>query len=69
MAVHFVDRFLSATSEVLRARLQLIGLTALIIATKMEEVYLPRIKDFAMTAENYYTCEEIVDMERTMLKV
>lgn len=67
MAVHFVDRFLSATSEVKRERLQLIGLTALILATKMEEVYVPRVKDFALTAENYYTCEQIVEMERTML--
>jgi len=66
MAVHFVDRFLSNTSEVRRETLQLIGLTGLILATKMEEIYVPGIRDFALTAENYYTCEQIVDMERCM---
>lgn len=35
----------------------------------MEEIYVPGIRDFALTAENYYTCEQIVDLERCMIKV
>ena len=36
MAVNFVDRFQSLTKDIKREQLQLIGLTALAIATKME---------------------------------
>ena len=35
----------------------------------MEEVQVPTVNDFAFMAENYYTQDQIVEMERCMIKV
>lgn len=38
------------------------------IAAKMEEVYSPRVADFAKSTDNGYEVEQIVAMEKLMLK-
>lgn len=69
MAVNYVDRFLGLTRDIRKEKLQLIGLTALVVATKMEEVYVPKIRAFALTAENFYSIPTIVETEKTMIRV
>lgn len=45
LAVNYIDRFLSFMS-VVRAKLQLVGATAILLAAKFEEIYPPEITEF-----------------------
>ena len=63
-AINYVDRFLSARVNVRKEELQLIGVTAMFVAAKMEEVYSPRVADFAKSTDNGYTVHQIVKMEK-----
>lgn len=73
--VQLIDRFLSETPLVLpngqqavpRSKLQLVGITAMLIASKMEEIYPPEVKDFVYISDKAYTQQEIIKMEQTML--
>lgn len=67
-AVNYVDRFLSVCKDVKKEELQLIGVTAMFMAAKMEEVYSPRVADFAKSTDNGYGVKEIIIMEKHMLK-
>ena len=63
LTVNLIDRFLEKT-EIMRTRLQLVAVSALLIASKYEEIYVPELKDFVFISDNAYTKEEIIDMER-----
>ena len=47
LAVDFIDRFLSVSSAVPMKRLQLIGVSCLFIGAKIEEIYPPKLQEFA----------------------
>ncbi|GLJ39650.1 hypothetical protein SUGI_0810600 [Cryptomeria japonica] len=47
--------------------LQLVGITAMLVASKYEEVLPPEMDDFFYIAEEQYTKQEILTMEKTML--
>lgn len=66
MTVALIDRFLAA-KEVSRQRLQLVGVTALMIIGKYEEIYPPLLKDYVAVCDNAYTKEEILAMESEIL--
>lgn len=68
LALNVVDRFLSLRTISL-SKLQLVGVTALFIAAKYEEVLCPSIQNFLYLADGGYTDEEILRAERYMLKV
>eukprot|EP00917_Polyrhabdina_sp_WS-2016_P027233 GHVP01058160.1.p1 GENE.GHVP01058160.1~~GHVP01058160.1.p1 ORF type:complete len:357 (+),score=61.74 GHVP01058160.1:457-1527(+) len=68
LTVNIVDRFLSLRG-VSTDKLQLVGLSATIIAAKYEEIIIPSISNFSMLSENAYTSEEILKAERYMLHV
>lgn len=65
-AVNIVDRYL-AVQQVDKNELQLVGITALFIVAKYEEVYPPQIDAFVATCDNAYTKEQILDTEADML--
>lgn len=67
-AVNYVDRYLSSVSEISKKDLQLVGVTALFIASKNEEVKLPRLRDFVKSCDGAYTAEQILEFEIKMLK-
>lgn len=67
-SINFVDRFLSNHKNVRKEELQLVGVTSMFMAAKMEEVYSPRVADFAKSTDNGYTPQQIVKMEKLMLK-
>uniref|UniRef100_A0A8D0G8B9 Cyclin B2 n=1 Tax=Sphenodon punctatus TaxID=8508 RepID=A0A8D0G8B9_SPHPU len=67
MCVAIMDRFLQV-QPVSRKKLQLVGVTALLLASKYEEIYSPDIGDFVYITDNAYTCTEIREMERMILK-
>ena len=43
---------------------QLVGVTALMLAAKYEEIYPPEVRDYVYICDNAYTREQIVQMER-----
>ena len=67
LTVNLIDRFLDK-EQVNRQKLQLVGVTAMFIACKYEEIYPPIVKDFVYITDNAYTKEEILQMERKMLQ-
>eukprot|EP00441_Pelagodinium_beii_P031417 CAMPEP_0197636568 /NCGR_PEP_ID=MMETSP1338-20131121/12029_1 /TAXON_ID=43686 ORGANISM="Pelagodinium beii, Strain RCC1491" /NCGR_SAMPLE_ID=MMETSP1338 /ASSEMBLY_ACC=CAM_ASM_000754 /LENGTH=370 /DNA_ID=CAMNT_0043208813 /DNA_START=70 /DNA_END=1182 /DNA_ORIENTATION=- len=68
MAVNLVDRFLQRR-QVARTKLQLCGVTAMLIAAKFEEIYPPEVRDFVYITDNAYSKEDILSMEVNMLTV
>ena len=52
-----------------RAQLQLVGVTAMLIASKYEEMYAPEVRDFVFITAEAYTSAQIREKEREMLKV
>ncbi|MCJ1359251.1 MAG: G2/mitotic-specific cyclin [Icmadophila ericetorum] len=67
IAVNIVDRFLSAKVVQLE-KLQLVGITALFIASKYEEVLSPHVTNFRNVADDGYTEVEILSAERYILQ-
>lgn len=68
LAVNIIDRFLSRRTISL-SKLQLVGVSAMFIASKYEEVLCPSIQNFFYLADGGYTDVEILQAERYMLKV
>lgn len=66
VTVRLVDRFLAA-SAVKRSQLQLIGITAMVIACKYQEIYPPEVNDFVYISDNAYTKQDILRSEEHML--
>jgi len=67
IAVNVVDRFLTKRVVSLQ-KLQLVGVTAMFIAAKYEEILAPAVDEFVFMTENGYTKEEILKGERIMLQ-
>ena len=68
LAVDFIDRFLSVAPAIPKNRLQLIGVTCLFIGAKIEEIYPPKLQEFAYVTDGACTEEEILQMELMILK-
>ncbi|KAK4144650.1 cyclin-like protein [Dichotomopilus funicola] len=66
LAVNIIDRFLSE-KVVQLDRLQLVGITAMFIASKYEEVLSPHIANFRHIADDGFTEAEILSAERFVL--
>jgi G2/mitotic-specific cyclin 1/2 len=66
LAVNIIDRFLS--SKVVQLdRLQLVGVTAMFIASKYEEVLSPHVQNFVHVADDGFSEAEILSAERFVL--
>lgn len=68
MAVGMIDRYLQAAANVKRCELQLVGVTALFLAAKYEEIYPPPISDFVYICDDTYTGQDIRQMEMKIFK-
>lgn len=66
LAINIVDRFLSIR-VVSMNRLQLVGMTALLIASKYEEIMTPTVQNFIYTSDGGYTADDLLNAERYML--
>lgn len=66
IAVNLIDRFLSQRIISL-GKFQLVGLTALFIAAKYEEVICPSVTHFLQMADGGYGVEEVLKAERYLL--
>ena len=67
LTVNLIDGYLEKES-VEKSRLQLLGITALWIAAKYEEVYqVPKMSNLVYITDSVYTKEDILDMEHKIL--
>lgn len=66
LAINIIDRFLT-TRVVELEKLQLVGITAMFIASKYEEVLSPHIQNFKHVADDGFTEDEILKAERFVL--
>lgn len=66
LAVNYIDRFL-AKLPVQRGKLQLVGITCMLIAAKYEEIYAPAVDEFVYISDNTYTRDEVLKMESVVL--
>ena len=66
ITINLIDRFLSI-QNIEKDRVQLLGISALLIASKYEEIYPPTVKDFVYISKNSFTSSQILDMETQIL--
>ncbi|KAL1566659.1 G2/mitotic-specific cyclin-2-like [Salvia divinorum] len=66
LTVNLIDRFL-AKQSVVRKELQLIGLVAMLLACKYEEVAVPVVEDLVFISDKAYERKEVLKMEKLML--
>ncbi|KAI4831139.1 hypothetical protein KUCAC02_002734 [Chaenocephalus aceratus] len=67
LTVAVMDRFLQV-QPVSRRKLQLVGVTAMLVACKYEEMYAPEVADFAYITDNAFTKAQILVMEQLILR-
>lgn len=68
LAIDYIDRYLSVEENVPKQQLQLIGITCLFIASKMEEIYPPKLSEFAFVTDGACKDEDILERELIILK-
>lgn len=61
LTVNLIDRFLSKQA-VVRKKLQLVGLVALLLACKYEEVSVPIVEDLVVISDKAYTRNDVLEM-------
>lgn len=68
LSVNLIDRYLTKKT-VPRSKLQLVGVTALMISAKYEEIYPPTIKDYVYITDNAYVKDDLLAIETSILTV
>lgn len=66
ITVQIIDRYLEL-KQVRRSKLQLVGVAALLIAAKYEEIYPPQLKELVYITDKAYNKQEILEMEAEIL--
>ncbi|XP_050072276.1 G1/S-specific cyclin-E, partial [Anopheles maculipalpis] len=67
LTVDYIDRYLSIKQGLKKTHLQLLGITSLFIAAKVEEIYPPKIGEFAYVTDGACTDEDILREELLVL--
>ena len=66
MTILIIDRY-SSLEQITRIKYQCLGITALMIACKHEEINVPKVEDFIYITDNAYSKEEVFAMENDVL--
>ncbi|XP_050302535.1 G1/S-specific cyclin-E1 [Anthonomus grandis grandis] len=67
LTVDYFDRFLSLRPDVPKSQLQLVGVTCLFLASKLEEVYPPRLSEFSYVCDGACSPDDILNCELLIL--
>uniref|UniRef100_A0A2A4J1S4 Uncharacterized protein n=1 Tax=Heliothis virescens TaxID=7102 RepID=A0A2A4J1S4_HELVI len=67
LTVGIIDRYLQEVPTLPRTQLQLVGVTAMFIASKYEEIYAPDIGDFVYVTDNAYSKADVFQCERDIM--
>ncbi|XP_013790446.1 G1/S-specific cyclin-E-like, partial [Limulus polyphemus] len=68
LAQDFIDRYLATQKNLPKQQLQLLGITSLFVAAKIEEIYPPKLSEFAYVTDGACTETEILEKEIVLLK-
>ncbi|XP_044467849.1 G2/mitotic-specific cyclin S13-7-like [Mangifera indica] len=66
LTINIIDRFL-AVKNVPRRELQLLGMGAMLIASKYEEIWAPEVNDLVCISDRAYSHQQVLLMEKTIL--
>ncbi|KAK4404727.1 G2/mitotic-specific cyclin-1 [Sesamum angolense] len=66
LTINIVDRYLAAKTTS-RRELQLVGLGAMLIASKYEEIWAPEVNELVCISDRTYTNEQVLVMEKRIL--
>ncbi|KAI7748751.1 hypothetical protein M8C21_003130 [Ambrosia artemisiifolia] len=66
LTINIVDRFLAAET-VARRELQCVGMSAMLIASKYEEIWAPEVNDFIQISDRAYEHKHVLVMEKRIL--
>lgn len=67
LTVDYIDRYLTVRPDLPKSQLQLVGVSCLFIASKIEEVYPPKLSEFSYVCDGACTNEEILNCELIIL--
>ncbi|KAI4337022.1 hypothetical protein L6164_015484 [Bauhinia variegata] len=68
LSISFIDRYLSLKA-LNKQKLQLLGVSSMLIASKYEEIKPPEVEEFCYITDNTYTKEEVLNMEADILEI
>ncbi|KAK4412809.1 G2/mitotic-specific cyclin-1 [Sesamum alatum] len=66
LTINIVDRYLAAKTTS-RRELQLVGLGAMLIASKYEEIWAPEVNELVCISDRTYTNQQVLVMEKRIL--
>ncbi|XP_061372357.1 G2/mitotic-specific cyclin S13-7-like [Gastrolobium bilobum] len=66
LTINIIDRFLSVKA-VPKRELQLVGVSAMLMAAKYEEIWPPEVNDFVCLSDRAYSHEQVLAMEKIIL--
>lgn len=66
LTINLIDRFLEK-QDISKKKFQLLGISALMIAAKYEEIYPPKLSQYVKVCANAYTEDQVKDMEQLIL--
>nr|BCD41002.1 cyclin B1 [Monophyllaea glabra] len=66
LTVNIVDRYLAARFTP-RRELQLVGMSAMLIASKYEEIWAPEVNELVTISDNTYSNKQVLIMEKRIL--
>jgi cyclin B len=69
LSVIIFDRYMSIINNIDKNKLQLIGVTSLLIACKYEEIFSPEMRDFVCILDREYEREDLMIEENNILKL
>ncbi|KAM5236059.1 G1/S-specific cyclin-E1 isoform 2-T2 [Ctenodactylus gundi] len=69
LAQDFFDRYMATQENIVKTLLQLIGISTLFIAAKLEEIYPPKLHQFAYVTDGACSAEEILTMELVIMQL
>lgn len=67
ITIYIIDAYLSK-KNIVKSKFQLLGVTSLFIASKLNEIILRRISDYSDITDKTYSIQEIQNMEIEILK-
>lgn len=68
LSVLLFDRYMSLIHSIEKKKLQLIGVTSLLLACKYEEIFSPEIRDFVCILDQKYDKEDLMKQENDIMK-
>lgn len=68
LTVDYIDRYLTIKENISKNQLQLIGITCLFIAAKVEEIYPPKVHEFAYVTDSACSDDDILTQEALIMQ-